>query len=171
MTNKTPSAKRPWVPVWERNFWQDPQLLAQHAPFHQQNWAFSNYHGVPIMLEAKWTRLKGADGNTVGYRCEAVRNYNDDLPISWAVVQKAVADARKFNISLKEAVAKQVDVNDPAVPPIRFIKFAQAPDVMCAEEGAEEKKEDPDAKRKSDEFWSKIKGGTPKKASATVAAG
>lgn len=162
MTNSTASVTpRAWVPIWETGFWQDPKLLANHAPFKDQNWAFSHRHGVPIILEAKWNHEKDDKGRVIRWLCTpgTVKNFDKDLPITWAIVQAAVAESRATGCSMKEAVARLVDTEDVNVPRAYFINFAAAPEVKCAAPGEVEKQKDGAAQAKAaDEFWLKIKG-------------
>ncbi len=166
------TTKHPWVPFWETDFWADPDLQRRHAPFPQQNWAFSHTQGVPIILEGKWSCEKDDKGRITGWKQDPskVRNYDNDLPLTWDLVKAAVADARANGISLKEAVAKRVDPEDPRFPRQFFINFAAAPEVMVAPVGVvEDQKTQRQNEAAAAEFWAKIKQGTKKPAPGATA--
>lgn len=157
--------KKPWVPFWETSLWQDQDLLKRHAPKEIQNWAFSSHQGIPIILEAKWNWVVDEETKKKTPRCDraTIRNYGNDLTIPWDVVKRAVDEARRDNISIKMAVARLIDLEDPTVPPIRYTNFALAPDVMVASVNSEEAAPTEKLKKqKADAFYAEIKKGTKK---------
>jgi len=163
MTNPTFPAAPPWEPLWETPAWQDDTLRGKHAPMSQWAWAFSWRQGIPVPLQTKWTVERDSKGKVDKWVRDdsKLSNPDKDLQIPWSVVQAATEESRNTGISLKAAVAKRVDPNDPNIPPVVFVNFARAPEVrvMTREEVSSGPTES-EKQAAANDFWSKIKAGT-----------
>lgn len=152
--------------------WQDPKLLASYAPKEIQNWAFSGKHGVPIILEAKWTQEKDDRGRVLRYICDRTKVFNNDndLRITWEIVRDSLAESRATGASIKDCVAKRVDMDDPNVPKSQYIRFANAPDRFAAPKSdVEVKKDFAGAEAAAKEYWDRIAASKKKPKDPTTA--
>lgn len=164
--------QRTWEPLWESFYWTDPHRIKGEPPFSIRPWAFSAQMGIPYPLECRILPTKKSDGSIDpnGWRVDEdtapIRNPANDIRVSWLDIQNAVRTSRTKKISLKDAFAEILNLDDPRITPEQWQKFALAPDVTVADVRGADGGPDPAAQKKAAEAYLALK----KKAKSAPAA-